>query len=108
MDTFFCPIGVWIRGVPLYNAQDTSLIWTLSSVPLVSGLATVYYPRKCANSLTRITVCHAWSKLWLSAIGRQSSMLYTIDRNTGHLQVHALHSGATYVVVDWPADMHYT
>ena len=37
MDTFFCPIGVWIR-VPLYNAQDTSLIWTLSSVPLVSGL----------------------------------------------------------------------
>ena len=38
MDIFFCPVGVWIRGVPLYNAQDTSLIWTLSSVPLVSGL----------------------------------------------------------------------
>ena len=38
MDTFFCPIGVQIRGVPLYNAQDTSLIWTLSSVPLVSVL----------------------------------------------------------------------
>ena len=29
MWTLFCPIGVWIRGVPLYNAQDTSLIWTL-------------------------------------------------------------------------------
>ena len=34
MDTFFCPIGVWIREVPLYNAQDTSLIRTLSSCPI--------------------------------------------------------------------------
>ena len=39
MDTFYRPIGVWIRGVPLYNAQDSSLIlWTLSTVLLVSGL----------------------------------------------------------------------
>ena len=82
MDTLFCPTGVWISHSILSQK--------------VCQLTHTYNRMSC------------WSKLWLSAIGRQSSMLYTIDRNTGHLQVHALHSGATYVVVDWPADMHYT
>ena len=51
MDTFFCPIGVWIRGVPLYNAQDTSHIWTLSSVPLVSGLEEFHCISKRASKV---------------------------------------------------------
>ena len=63
MDTFFCPIGVWIREVPLYNAQDTSLIWTLSSVPLVSGLEEF----RCTYTICaqHITLLHSLFCLYL-------------------------------------------